>query len=200
MINKDNYDKFIFKGSLALESYFDEMNNNISLFDEFNNKLKEYRSKNEKNEQDKEIIVNELLSIIEKLGKDKFILYDDGDVEYNYKNKEKEERNIKSYFEGVIENIDIILNDDFYKQDDKKCLISIRPEIEKWFDDYLKNNTLKNINPETLKDMGLEITTLFDNYIASEPLENNYVERLLFDFGKLEKYWKDEMLGGEING
>jgi len=111
-----------------------------------------------------------------------------------------EERDIKSYFEGVIENIDFILKNDFYKIDDKKCLFSIRPEIENWFNYYLKNNTLKYINPETLKNIDLEITTLFDAYIASEPLEENYVERLLFNFGKLEKRWKDEMLGGKING
>ena len=62
-----------------------------------------------------------------------------------------EERDIKSYFEGVIENIDIILNNDFYKIDDKKKLIPVREDINKWYKDYIKNNTLKNIKPEIKK-------------------------------------------------
>lgn len=85
MVNKENYEKFIFKGSLALESYFDETNNNKELFDEFNKKLKNYRSLDVKTDQDKEYIVNNLLSIFEKIGQDSFIIYDDGDVEYNFK-------------------------------------------------------------------------------------------------------------------
>ena len=44
LINKNNYDKFIFKGSLALESYYDDTHENKELFDGLNNRLKEYRS------------------------------------------------------------------------------------------------------------------------------------------------------------
>ncbi len=86
MIDKNNYNKFIFKGSLALESYFDNNDDNKEIFDEFNNKLKEYRLLSQKDESSKELIVNELLLIFEKIGKDNFIIYDDGDVEYNYNN------------------------------------------------------------------------------------------------------------------
>lgn len=48
LINGNNYDKFIFKGSLALESYYDNTHENKSLFDSFNDKLKKYRSLCEK--------------------------------------------------------------------------------------------------------------------------------------------------------
>lgn len=82
-INKNHYDKFIFKGALALESYYDATNENKELFDSFNKDIKSYRLLNEKNDKDKEIIVSRLISIIEKIGKEKFIIYEDGDIEYN---------------------------------------------------------------------------------------------------------------------
>ncbi len=90
-INENNCDKFIFKGSLALESYFDDTQENKELFDSFNNKLKEYRSLNEKSDIDKESIANALLSTIEQMGEEKFTVYDDGDVEYNYVNNKGDE-------------------------------------------------------------------------------------------------------------
>lgn len=83
-INENNRDKFIFKGSLALESYYDDTHENKVLFDSFNNKLKEYRSLYEKGNSNKESIVNNLLSTIEQIGEEKFTIYEDGDVEYNY--------------------------------------------------------------------------------------------------------------------
>lgn len=84
LINKNNYDKFIFKGALALESYYDDTHENKDLFDNFNHKLKEYRLLCEKTDKDKELIVNDLLSTIKKIGKENFVIYEDGDVEYNY--------------------------------------------------------------------------------------------------------------------
>lgn len=84
-INKENYDKFIFKGSLALESYYDDTNENKELFDNFNNKLRKYRLLNEKTRSAKEKIVNELMTVIKAIGEDKFTIYSDGDTEYNYK-------------------------------------------------------------------------------------------------------------------
>ena len=84
LINKNNYDKFIFKGSLALESYYDNTHENKELFNALNKRLKEYRSLYEKNDSDKESIVNDLISTLEQIGKEKFVIYEDGDVEYNY--------------------------------------------------------------------------------------------------------------------
>lgn len=57
---------------------------NKVLFDSFNNKLKEYRSLYEKGNSNKESIVNNLLSTIKQIGEEKFTIYEDGDVEYNY--------------------------------------------------------------------------------------------------------------------
>ena len=94
-INENNRDKFIFKGSLALESYFDNTHENKKLFDSFNNKLKKYRLLQEKSDNDKESIVNGLLSTFEHIGEEKFIMYEDGDVEYNYINDETNEFNAK---------------------------------------------------------------------------------------------------------
>ena len=95
MVDKKNYEKFIFKGALALECYFDATNENQELFDEFNKKLKDYRSLDEKTAKDKEYIVNILLSTFKKIGQDYFLIYEDGDVEYNYKTKKRNDSNIK---------------------------------------------------------------------------------------------------------
>ena len=85
-LKASSYDKFIFKVSLALEYYFDvntNKNNYIKLFNDFNKKLKEYRMLSVKDEKSKENIVQEIKSIILKIGKENFIIYEDGDVEYN---------------------------------------------------------------------------------------------------------------------
>ncbi len=82
-INKNNYDKFIFKGSLALESYYDATKENKELFDSFNKDLKAYRLLSKKNDSDKESIVTKLILTLEKIGEEKFIIYEDGTIEYN---------------------------------------------------------------------------------------------------------------------
>ena len=84
-LKASSYDKFIFKGSLALEYYFDVNTNKDKYikFNDFNKKLKEYRMLSVKDEKSKENIVQEIKSIILKLGKENFIIYEDGDVEYN---------------------------------------------------------------------------------------------------------------------
>lgn len=83
IVDKGNYDKFIFKGILALE-FYGEMNDNykeeISIF---NKKIKEYRSISNPDNCDKERIVNEIIDLMEKIGPDNFIFYEDGGVEYN---------------------------------------------------------------------------------------------------------------------
>ena len=89
-IDKGSYDKFIFKGSLALEAYFEYNDDNKDIFDEFNDKLKNYRLLLKKDDSSKEFIVNELILVFEKIGKEDFIFYEDGDVEYNYNNLKKE--------------------------------------------------------------------------------------------------------------
>lgn len=103
--------------------------------------------------------------------------------------------NITSYFNDVLENIDIIIKNDFYKEKDKENFYEIKEIIKSWYDDYRENSTLKSINPNELKNIDLEITDFFDKYMIHESNEENYSERLLYNFGHLEKGWKNEMLG-----
>ncbi len=108
-------------------------------------------------------------------------------------------RNIESYFEGIIENINIIMNDDFYDEKDKIILETVKEKIENWYKSYKYEDTLKKIDIKTLEYIDLEITDFFDKYLEKESVKGNYSERLSYDFGKLEDYWKNEMLGGKIN-
>ena len=41
-LEKSNYGKFILKGSLAVEHYYEMNDDNSDLFDDYNKKLKEY--------------------------------------------------------------------------------------------------------------------------------------------------------------
>ena len=98
------------------------------------------------------------------------------------------------YFDSIIENIDIILENSFYEN--KKSLLWVKEVISSWYEDYKKNNTLKNISAEDLKKLDLEITDYFAQYVETEPANENYCERLSYDFGELEALWKAEMLKG----
>ena len=89
-IDRKNYDKFIFAGSLALECYNDDNNKYENLYIEFIQKLREYRKLLENIEEKKEYLVNELILTMEKMGVENFTLYDDGGVEYNYNSKKEE--------------------------------------------------------------------------------------------------------------
>ena len=109
------------------------------------------------------------------------------------------DRDIKSYFEGVLENIDIILQDSCYKQYNKDTRKEIRNKIYSWYNSYKEKKTLKYIEPKELEYIQLEITDLFDKYYIDEDINKNYTERLLYDFSHLEHYWKDEMLGKKKN-
>ena len=57
--------------------------------------MKEYRSLYEKTDSDKESIVNNLLSTLEQIGKEKFVIYEDGDVEYKYIKDKGDEFNVR---------------------------------------------------------------------------------------------------------
>ena len=109
----------------------------------------------------------------------------------------KEEKEIISFFNDTLEDIDDILKSDFYH--DKANLKEIREKIERWYKNFIQKKSLVCIEPQELKQLDLDITTIFADYVATEPVKENYTERLLYDFGHLEKYWKDEMLGGNKN-
>ena len=109
------------------------------------------------------------------------------------------ERDTKSYFDGIIENIDIILTNDFYKLENRDTIKEIKQKITNWYDSYKTKRTLKYIEPKELEYIALEITDLFDKFYEKEDIDKNYTERLLYDFSHLEHYWKDEMLGKKKN-
>ena len=112
----------------------------------------------------------------------------------------EKQRDINSYFQGVLENINIILDNNFYSDDDKKSLESVKLKIENWYAVYKEKNTLNGIEPKELENIGFEITDFFDKYVITESVKENYAERLSYDFGHLEKDWKIEMLEGKKNG
>lgn len=109
-------------------------------------------------------------------------------------------RDIDSYFQGVLENIEIILNNNFYATKNKINFKKLKKEIENWYTVYKETKTLKGIETKNLENIDLEITDFFDKYIIKEAVKENYAERLLYDFGHLEENWKQEMLGGNKDG
>ena len=82
--------RLIFKLDLALESYEDDTNNDVPLLKEAIVELNEFR-KNKANmsidEQYKtsEKILQKYNRVIDLVGRDNFIFYDDGDVNYIWK-------------------------------------------------------------------------------------------------------------------
>ena len=164
MIKKEDYDKFIFKGSLALEAYFDDTNKNKTLFDDFNVKLKKYRSLDTKTDNDKELIASELLSLLKKIGMKKFIIYDDGDIEYIIgKEHFMEEDNL----DKIILILDSLLNNNTYLED-----YSLINELK----DKLKNlnscNSLKEIDyiKEKIYYLEEKYSDIFDLGYYFDPL------------------------------
>ena len=84
-IIEDNYDKFIFKAPLAIEGFCDLNIFNKKLKKEIDNmyfELKKYRELKPPSCNDKNKIVKEIISVINLIGIDNFIIYDDGDIEY----------------------------------------------------------------------------------------------------------------------
>ena len=108
-------------------------------------------------------------------------------------------KDINSYFDNVLENLDIILKNKFYNLENRGTIKEIKQKIINWYDSYKDKKTLKYISPKDLEYIALEITDLFDKFYEKEDIDKNYTERLLYDFSHLEHYWKDEMLGGKKN-
>ena len=84
------------------------------------------------------------------------------------------DRDIKSYFNGVLENIDIILQDNFYKLENKDTIKEIRNKINNWYNTYKEKKTLKYIDAKELEYIDIEITELFDKYYIDEDIDKNY--------------------------
>jgi hypothetical protein len=102
---------------------------------------------------------------------------------------------IEQTFLSIFESIDYIMHSSFYE--DKLNIAKIKKIFKKWYSSYTQYKTLKEISIKELKYLDLEITNIFDRYIKDEPVKENYVERLSYDFSLLEKEWKKEVLGGK---
>ena len=104
---------------------------------------------------------------------------------------------INTLFIALIKDIDAMIEKDFYKE--KQIIKEIKEKVQDWFNDFKISKTLNNITLENIKFIDEEITELIDKYIMIEPVEENHVERLSYDFGILERIWNDEMLGEKKN-
>lgn len=87
-IKKENYGTFILSASLAIESFNDdnelsneEENQIIKMYDV----LREYREKFYGNVDKQKEVIDIIINTINLLGEDRFIFYDDGDVNYKWK-------------------------------------------------------------------------------------------------------------------
>ena len=101
---------------------------------------------------------------------------------------------IKELFERMLEETNYMLDNDFYNE--KYSLSQIKEKLETWYLAFKEKHTLKTISIEDLEFLDFEITEIFDIYFKDESLDDNYTERLLYDFSVMKRYWKDEMLGG----
>ena len=100
---------------------------------------------------------------------------------------------INTLFIALIKDIDAMIEKDFYKE--KQIIKEIKEKVQDWFNDFKISKTLNNITLENIKFIDEEITELIDKYIMIEPVAENHVERLSYDFVILERIWIDEMLG-----
>lgn len=105
----------------------------------------------------------------------------------------QENSDISKLFINILNDINLIEKSKFYKKDDS--FRKIKEIIKQWYDNYKLNKILTSITLKDLEYLDLEITSFFDKYIESESIKENYSERLYYDFCRLEKIWKNKMLG-----
>jgi len=89
------------------------------------------------------------------------------------------------FFESLIQHFEKVLENDF--DADKFCSKEIYELIKKWHLDFKKNNTLLNNWKEDLEYMEEGINKLVDKYIEIEPIEETYIEEVLYYFKLLKK-------------
>ena len=87
-MEKFNKRRFILKGSLTIEGYFEVYGNDkINLYNEYYKKLRKYYDLKEKDKKSVDYMYKELKTLINILGKEHFLIYEDGDVEYIHPEK-----------------------------------------------------------------------------------------------------------------
>ena len=108
-----------------------------------------------------------------------------------------EYKEIELLFTELIESLNDMLKNDLYTE--KELINQIKEKVEIWLDSFKNSKSLTKIQLEDIQFLDLEIIDLQDKYIMIEPVLENYIERTSYNFGILEKAWKDEMLGGKKN-
>lgn len=88
--------KEIFKLDLALEDYEDDTNNDIPLLNEINLKLKDFRKTKDSMSIDEQLkksddILKKFNDVLDLIGRENFIFYEDGDINYIWKGGQKNE-------------------------------------------------------------------------------------------------------------
>ena len=85
-IKKEQYNKFAFKGPLAIEDYcdFNKIDENQNkIVDDMYIQVRKYHEKQKQMIKERDELVDKLINTIEILGIDNFTLYDDGNITYN---------------------------------------------------------------------------------------------------------------------
>ena len=87
LVKLENNKRQLLRLQLALESYEDDTGENLQLLKETNLELKKFRETQENISNEEQInitdkIIEKYNQIINMIGKDKFIFYDDGDINY----------------------------------------------------------------------------------------------------------------------
>ena len=85
-LRKEQYNKFAFKGPLAIEDYcdFNKIDENQKkIVDDMYIQVRKYHEKQKQMIKERDELVDKLINTIETLGTDNFTLYDDGNITYN---------------------------------------------------------------------------------------------------------------------
>lgn len=95
LVKLENNKRQLLRLQLALESYEDDTGENLQLLKETNLELKKFRETQENISNEEQInitdkIIEKYNQIINMIGKDKFIFYDDGDINYIWRGENNE--------------------------------------------------------------------------------------------------------------
>lgn len=91
----ENNKRQLLRLQLALENYEDDTGENLQLLIEANLELKKYRETKQNLSREEQINITEKIiekynQIIDIIGKDKFVFYDDGDINYIWRGENNE--------------------------------------------------------------------------------------------------------------
>ena len=95
LVQLENNKRQLLRLQLALESYEDDTGENLQLLKEANLELKKFRETKQNLSGEEQINITEKIiekynQIIDIIGKDKFVFYDDGDINYIWRGESNE--------------------------------------------------------------------------------------------------------------